>query len=201
MIKLESKRISVVWFGVVLFAVLRALAADAQVGPKDATLLIIRHAEKPETGAGLSPAGQARAEAYAHYFQTLTIDSKPLTPDAIFAGKDSKQSQRPRLTAEPFAKAANLRIDVHFKTTQSVQLAAALRDSRPGQRILISWRHGDIPDLLRALGANPESLLPHGKWPDRVFDWVILLRYDRDGRLIPGSVKRIHEHLMPGDSP
>ena len=185
---------------VVLGAVFASTAA-AQMGPKGATVLIIRHAEKPETGAGLSPEGQARAQAYVRYFQALTIDSKPLTVDAIFAGKDSKQSQRPRLTVEPFAKAAKLNIDLHFKTNQSVQLVAALRNSQPGRRILISWRHGDIPDLLRALGANPDDVLPHGKWPDRVFDWIIPLRYDQGARLIPGSVKRISEHLMPGDSP
>ena len=54
--------------------------------------------------------------------------------------------------------------------------------------------------LLRALGANPDSLLPHGKWPDSVYDWVILLSYDKNGSLIPGSSRRINEHLMPGDS-
>jgi hypothetical protein len=56
------------------------------------------------------------------------------------------------------------------------------------------------PKLRRALGAKPESLLPHGKWPDRVYDWVILLSFDLDGRLIPSSSRQMNEHLMPGDS-
>ena len=57
-----------------------------------------------------------------------------------------------------------------------------------------------MPALLGALGANPESFLPKGKWPGAVYDWVILLSYDQEGRLIPGSSRRIKEHLMPGAS-
>jgi hypothetical protein len=185
----------------VLFASTLTLAASSQDGPKDAVVLIIRHAEKPDTGPGLSPSGQQRAEAYKDYFKNFTVDSKPLRIDAIFAAKDSKASQRPRLTVEPFAMAANLRIDTHFTINHSAKLAAALRAKQQGKRILISWHHSDIPDLLRALGAKPEGLLSHGgKWPDSVFDWVILLSYDQDGHLIPAGTRRINEHLMPGDS-
>ena len=187
-------------FTAVLFASTLTLAADSQDGPKDAVVLIIRHAENPDTGPGLAPRGQQRAEAYKHYFKKFTVDSKRLRPDAIFAAKDSKQSQRPRLTVEAFAKAAKLQIDTRFSSNQPAELAADLRATEQGKRILICWRHGNIPDLLRALGAKPETFLPHGKWPDPVYDWVILLSYDQDGHLIPASSKRINEHLMPGDS-
>ena len=34
----------------------------------DSTVLLIRHAEKPDSGKGLSPMGQARADGYAAYF-------------------------------------------------------------------------------------------------------------------------------------
>ena len=104
------------------------------------------------------------------------------------------------MTVEPFAKAAKLQIDTRFGNNQSAELAADMRATEQGKRILISWRHTDIPDLLRALGAKPKSLLPGGKWPDAVYDWVILLSYDQDGRLIPASTRQINEHLMPGDS-
>jgi len=40
--------------------------------PANATIYLIRHAEKPPSGKGLSPAGQARANAYVQYFQNLT---------------------------------------------------------------------------------------------------------------------------------
>jgi hypothetical protein len=188
-------------FVAALFACALLFVAHAQDGPKDAVVLIIRHAEDGGPGRDLAPRGKERAEAYKTYFLNFTVDSKRLEPTVIFAAKDSKQSHRPRLTVEPFAKAAKLRIDAHFGNNQSAELAAALRTTEQGKVILISWRHGDIPDLLRALGAKPEDLLPRGKWPGSVYDWVILLSYDKEGRLIPASSRRINEHLIPGDSP
>ena len=176
------------------------LAADAQDGPKDAVVLIIRHAEDGAMDRGLTPRGQDRAEAYKNYFLKFSVDSKQLEPNVIFAAKNSKQSHRPRLTVEPFAKAAKLEIDSRFGNNQSAELAADLRANQQGRVILICWRHPYVPDLLRALGARPEDLLPRGKWPNSVYDWVILLTYDQDGHLIPANTRRINEHLMPGDS-
>lgn len=188
-------------FAAVLFAsITLILSADAQEGPKDAVVLIIRHAEDGATGSGLTPRGEQRAEAYKNYFKNFTVDSKQLRLDAVFAAKDSKKSHRPRLTVEPFAKAEELPIDTRFGNDQSAQLAAELRATQQGKRILICWRHPYVPALLRALGARPELLLPLGKWPNPVFDWVIVLSYDQDGRLIPDSTRRINEHLLPGDS-
>jgi hypothetical protein len=187
-------------FTAILFASTLTLVAHAQEGPKESVVLIIRHAEDGGTGRDLAPRGHERAEAYKNYFLNFTVDSKRLEPTVIFAAKDSKQSHRPRLTVEPFAKAANLRIDAHFGNNQSAELAADLRATQQGKRVLICWRHPYVPDLLRALGAKPEDLLPRGKWPGTVYDWVILLSYDQDGRLILGSTRRINEHLMPGDS-
>jgi hypothetical protein len=187
-------------FPSILFAFALTVVAHAQEGPKNAVVLIIRHAEDGATGLGLSPRGEQRAEAYKDYFLNFGVDSKPLEPNIIFAAKDSKQSERPRLTVEPFAKAAQLPIDTRFDNNQSTELANELRADHQGKVILICWRHGNIPDLLRALGANPEDFLPRGKWPNAVYDWVILLRYDQDGRLVPTSSRRINEHLMPGDS-
>ena len=187
-------------FTAVLFASALTLSAVAQDGPKNAVVLIIRHAEDGGTGNDLAPRGHERAEAYKNYFLNFTIDSKRLEPAVIFAAKDSKKSHRPRLTVEPFAEAAKLKIDTRFGNNQSADLAADLRANQQGKVILICWRHPYIPALLGALGATPKTFLPNGKWPGSVYNWVILLRYDQDGHLIPESPKRINEHLMPGDS-
>ena len=184
----------------VIFASAFVVAATAQEGPKDAVVLIIRHAEDADSGEGISPLGEKRAEAYKDYFLKFTVDSKRREPQVIFAAKDSKKSHRPRLTMEPFAKAANLKIDTRFGNDQSADLAADLRANQQGKVILICWRHPYVPALLGALGANPKTFLPKGKWPGAVYDWVILLSYDQDGRLIPSSSRRINEHLLPGDS-
>ena len=187
-------------FIAIFFAYALVFVAHAQDGPKNSVVLIIRHAEDADSGDGISPLGQERAEAYKNYFREFTLNSKRLEPEAIFAAKDSKQSHRPRLTLEPFAKAAKLPIDTRFGNSQSVELAADLRANHQGKVILICWRHGYIPALMRALGAKPEDFLPNGKWPGAVSNWVILLSYDQEGRLIPSSSKRINEHLLPGDS-
>jgi hypothetical protein len=166
----------------------------------DTDILIIRHAEKPDSGPGLSPAGQARADAYVRYFKTLSLGSRSLTPDRLIAGADSARSWRPRLTLEPLSQALSLPIDLKFTNAQGRELAEFLRGRRHGRCILICWRHGGIPDLVSALGADPGELLPEGKWPDDEFAWLLHLRYGQEGHLIPGGAKRIPEALMPGDS-
>jgi len=187
-------------FIAILFASTLTLVAVAQDGPKNSVVLIIRHAEDADSGDGISPLGEKRAEAYENYFRNFTVDSKRREPEAIFAAKDSKKSHRPRLTMEPFAKAANLKIDMRFGNDQSADLATDLRANQQGKVILICWRHPYIPALLGALGANPNTFLPNGKWPGSVYNWVILLSFDQDGHLIPSSSRRIDEHLMPGAS-
>jgi hypothetical protein len=184
----------------VIVASALTLTVDAQDGPKDAVVLIIRHAEDGGIGRALAPRGEQRAEAYKDYFLKFTVDSKGREPQAIFAAKDSKQSHRPRLTVEPFAKAAELRIDTRFGNNQSADLAADLRANQQGKVILICWRHPYIPALLSALGATPETFLPKGKWPGAVFDWIILLTFDQNGHLIPSNSRRTNEHLLPTDS-
>ncbi|HEY6153285.1 MAG TPA: hypothetical protein VIW07_06060 [Candidatus Udaeobacter sp.] len=174
--------------------------ADAQEGPKNSIILIIRHAENPANGHGLSPRGEERAKAYANYFQNFSVDSKRLEPNAVLVAADSKHSHRPRLTVTPFAKAANLPIDNRFANKQPADLAAELRANYQGKIILVCWHHGQIPAVLRALGADPATLLSSGKWPRDVYDWVIMISFDENGHVIPERTKRITEHLLQGDS-
>ena len=188
------------FFAAILFAFSPILAADAPEGPKSSVILIIRHAENPPNGHGLSPRGEERAKAYINYFENFTVDSKREEPNAVVVAADSKHSHRPRLTVQPFAKAANLTIDSRFANKQPADLAAALRANYQEKVILICWHHGQIPAVLRALGADPAMLLPGGKWPRDVYDWVIMVSFDENGHLIPGTTKRISEHLLQGDS-
>jgi len=184
--------------GVFLAAMLMP-SAHAQKGPKDAVVLIIRHAEDADTGHGISANGHGRAEAYKDYFLNFTVDSKRLEPNVLLAARDSQKSHRPRLTLAPFAEAANLKIDTRFGNNQSAELAADLHANDQGKVILICWRHGNIPALLSAFGATPKTFLPNGKWPGSVYNWIIMLSFDQNGRLIPSKSRRINEHLIPGD--
>jgi hypothetical protein len=185
------------WFWTFLLAITPVFAEDLS-GLKGTTVLIIRHAEKPDKGYDLTPAGYQRAKAYVHYFQNFTVDGKPVRLDYLFAAADSNGSHRPRLTLEPLSKATGLPIDQRFGAKQYQELADELRTKPHGEHILICWHHGDIPGLLSALGANPEKLLPKGKWPDDVFGWMIQLHYDEKGQLV--EAKCINENLMPGDA-
>jgi len=182
-----------------------ALADDSAPAPaghvhpalSNATILIIRHAEKPAVGNTLTPAGAARAQAYVGYFQHLQLDGQPVKLDHIFCTADSKGSERPRLTVEPLGKALGMPLDNRFKAKDTAALAMEIRTVAHGKTLLICWHHGDIPALLESLGANPASILSKGKWPDAVFGWMIELRYDADGKL--HETKLIHENLMPDD--
>jgi len=172
--------------------------AGDDAGLKNAVILMIRHGEKPDKGAELSKAGQKRAKAYVKYFESFTVNSTPLKLDGLFATADTKTSHRPRLTIEPLSKALGLEIDARFQDTQNKELAEAIRKQPAGKHFLICWHHEVMPKLVSALGADPATLFPGGKWPDDVYGWVIQLRYGPDGRLI--EAKRINENLMPGDS-
>jgi hypothetical protein len=187
-------------FVLLIYGSALCVVVNAQEGPKNSVVLIIRHAENPPNGHGLSARGHERAEAYKDYFQNFRIDGERRQPEAVLVAADSKQSHRPRLTVEPFAKAANLPIDNRFANKEPADLTAELRANYQGKVILVCWHHGQIPALLHALGAAPETLLPDGKWPKTVYDWVIMVSFDGNGRLIPESTRRITEHLLPGDS-
>lgn len=159
-------------------------AQDKKVsGLENAVILVVRHAEDADAGYGLSPTGSARAQACASYFGNLMIDGQPLKLDHIFATRDTKNSHRPRLTVEPTAEKFGLTIDDRFKNRQFQSLVDDIVSWPHGENVLISWHHGKIPQLLRALGADHQKLLPNGKWPDDSFGWLIQLRYDDDGHL------------------
>ena len=40
---------------------------------QNSVIVLIRHAEKPDAGDALSPAGEARANAYVDYFKHFTV--------------------------------------------------------------------------------------------------------------------------------
>ena len=168
-------------------------AAAQTTGPKGGTLLLIRHAEKPDDGDGLTPDGEARAQAYIKYFGSFQFHAEPVKIDEIYASHDSKHSRRPRLTTEPLAKALGLPLNTTYKDKDYAELVTALQARPAGKNILICWHHGVMPELLRALGADPATVLPGGRWPENQYDWLIVLRYDQDGHL--KEAQRVEEGL------
>jgi hypothetical protein len=172
--------------------------AETTAALSNVTVLIIRHAEEPSKGDGLSSRGTARAQGYVEYFKNFTIDGKPLKIDYLFAASDSSNSRRPRLTLEPIAQALGISIDSQFKSKDFLKLAHKIESLPQDSNVLICWHHSDIPNLLGALGADAEKVLPNGKWPGKVYGWLIQLRYNEKGNLFDS--KRIKEHLFQNDA-
>jgi hypothetical protein len=159
----------------------------------NATVLIIRHADKPESGDGLSAAGVARANAYVNYFENYRVGDAPIKLTALFAAADSKESHRPYLTLEPLSRAIGLPIDSQYKDKDYPKLVDALQSANHGGYILICWHHGEISNLVRALGADPDQLIPGGKWPGDQYGWVLQLSFDQDAHL--KESKRVDENF------
>ena len=190
-------------FAVFLAAVL-AVAAPAEAkhhhhhdnagsGLANVTLIVVRHAEKPtsDDDPGLSPAGQARAQAYASYFRHFSVDGAPVQIDTLIASADSAKSARPRLTLEPLSRATGIPIQQPFADKQVKDAAQWIEMGQTKGTALIAWHHGKLAKLLEKLGAEPATLLPGGEWPENVYDWAIVLRYGPDGHL--SEAKRIVE--------
>lgn len=166
---------------------------STSVGLADATVMIVRHAEKPKSGTGLAPAGEARAQAYVSYYQHLVLNGVAFRPDTLIATADSRNSARERLTLTPLSQALGIPLDLTFSNKDIAGLVRALTSERHGKSILIAWHHSNLSQIIDALGGNAAALLPDEQWPDNVFNWVVVLRYDHDGKLIPGSEQLIQE--------
>jgi hypothetical protein len=178
-------------------ALARHYHPDRRNGPEsglaDATVLLIRHAEKPGDGPGLAPQGEARANGYADYFRHLRVDGSAIHVDALMATADSSKSQRPRLTLEPLSRAMNLPIERPFADDEVEKLAKSLRHGDPGRTVLIAWHHGQLPKLISELGGDPALILPDGQWPAGVYDWVVVLRYDSNGQVMSDASRLVRE--------
>ena len=166
-------------------------SASAENFLSDCVVLIVRHAEKPENGTGLTEQGMRRAQTYAHYFDPFTAGSVNTKPELLIASADSDNSERPRLTLEPLSRALGLQVDTRFADHEEKELAVFLTTAPHGKAILIAWHHGKLAKLIRALGGTPDDILPDGQWPSRVYDWVVELRFDHHGIL--ATQKVIHE--------
>jgi len=172
---------------------------SAAPGLRNVTVLIVRHAEKPEVGRELNARGEQRAAAYADYFTPLKLDGQTLTPERLIATADSAQSIRPRQTLIPLSQRLQLPIEQPFANNDVDNLVSSLRKNNQAKTVLIAWHHGHINKLIAAFGGDGPTLFGQPKWPVDVYDWLIVLRFDDKGQLIQSHSQKIQEHLLPGD--
>lgn len=140
-----------------------------------ASVILIRHGEKPEGKADphLTAAGRARAERWVTYF---TNSTSPV-PDVLLAPLPTKQhaSLRPIETLEPLAKSLHLGISTPFASGDYTKLAQQLLTDPQfaGKTVLVSWVHQSLPQLAAALGAAPEP----PPWKDADYSGVYRITF------------------------
>ena len=161
------------------------------------TVLLIRHAEKPEEKAGVPPdphlttRGAARAAALPSLFVIApAFPTKPgrfATPDHVYAASRSDKSNRSAETATPLAKALKLKVDNRFHNKEFAELAREIVGGKQaGKTVLVCWHQGNLPKLAESLvdGApnrkKARKAIPND-WADEIFDRVWVLRYEADG--------------------
>ena len=167
--------------------------------PKNAHIIMIRHAEKPDDGKDpkLSARGEMRARAYVVYFQNLHVTGEAVKLNHLIAAANSPQSRRAHQTLEPLAKEIGLTIHDKHRETDYEALAKVLLEHPKynDSQILICWHHGEILQLAHALGAPADALPP--RWPEDIYGWLLQLHFDADGTLTVEPVR--NQQLMYDD--
>jgi len=175
--------------------VLSGLVQAAVAAP--ARVVVMRHAEKPDSGNQLNEQGFKRAEALVGFFKTSPDMAKYGAPAAIYAmaPKGEDGTLRPIQTVTPLAGSLGLSIITAYNKKHVEEMAAEImaNPAYEGHTVVISWAHDGIPDVVRALGWVDAP----DKWPGKVFDRVWILDF-RDGKAV--SFMDLPEHLLPGDS-
>ena len=156
--------------------------------PKNAVILLIRHAEKPDFGPDLTEEGERHAQAYVHFFNNFHLGPRLLKIDALFAAADSKGSFRPRLTLIPLAAALKLPIQMPYEDKQIGKMADHLLSKKfDGKTVLVCWKHSELLPLADALGATAHLLRPKTQWPlewpDNQYNWILQIAYDGSNQI------------------
>lgn len=128
----------------ILFS-LQACAMTSPATPSDATLYLVRHAEKLSGGdPALSEDGMARASRLAAQFADVPLQ-------AVY----STDTRRTRQTAEPVA--ANHGLTVILYDANDLEGLAQTLKSR-GRTALVVGHSNTTPDLVRLLGGAAEYM-------------------------------------------
>lgn len=116
-------------------------------------IMIIRHGEKPGKGGGhgLTAAGWARAQGLTSVFGGSRAGFA--APRAIFAAgaTSAGRGQRTRETVSPLSRKLGVPVNTAFGKGQEAALARAATAKSANGPVLISWQHGEIPAIAKAL--------------------------------------------------
>ena len=182
------------------------------------TILIMRHADKPELGGdggvdatgmpdknSLTPRGWQRTGIWVDLFAPSLGQQRDLpTPDAIFAsapatkaeiaaGHGGSKSRRPLETVWPLAEKLGIDVDLQFAKGQEAELGAAL-SGRDGVT-LVCWQHEDIAAIASALSPLPPGV--PDEWPGDCFN--IVFCFDRPEAGAAWTFQQFVPVMLKGD--
>lgn len=186
------------------------------------TILIIRHAEKPDDpsagpwrGPGLTEAGAEnkhsllvrgwqRAGAWAALFGAGIGGSDYPRPNAVYAADPNKTptedhpvSRRPWETIVPLCERLGAPPVTQFGVGDETAMLDAVRQMTG--TVLICWEHKKIIEAVLPELAKGQTVpdLPT-KWPGSRFD--VVLRFDRPDRTAPWTFRPLFPRLLSEDS-
>jgi hypothetical protein len=195
---------------------------ESQGNAPKLTILIIRHAEKPDRGwpgPGLTSQGVVdnkslvirgwqRAGAWAAFFAADPLKKNYPRPTVIYAANpdappnddhDDEPSQRPFQTVSELAAHLNTTPIKDFAVGDEKNLATSVL--KQSGAVLIAWEHKAIlnavlPNILN--GQTVFGVVP-AKWDGNRFD--VVLRCDLDSSGKKWTISQLCPCLLSGDSP
>ncbi|CAH0056371.1 unnamed protein product [Clonostachys solani] len=138
------------------------------------TLYMIRHGEKPDDGSvGLSPEGEQRAQC----LRTVFGSSSQYNIGYVIAQeyKESGKRKRPYDTVAPVAGDLGLEVDTSCDRDDSKCVKKLIKNYEGDGNILLCWQHGQMNNILEALGAEDIENYPEDRY-DVI--WTVPSPYD-----------------------
>lgn len=187
--------------------------------PDAPKIMLIRHAEKPAENPpphGVDPDGDHESESLtvrgwqrAGALAVLMAPSAgPLqnsaleTPRFVFASKLDKDngSDRPQQTVTPLVDKLGKAVRVNFELGIGEESDLAARAMACDGPVLISWAHGEIPDIVKGLSLSKKTAatVPE-EWPDERFDLVWV--FDLDPTSHEYRFSQQPQLVLSGDKP
>lgn len=170
-------------------------SAIAQAEP--AQILLLRHAEKPESGPELSDRGWERAKALTRFLRERVEFLNGGRPAKLIAmaPADMSSSIRAIQTLRYVSSEFGITIESEYSRYEFAEmLGDVMRDpALNGKLVIICWERKQLADIANKLGVAPEPVYPKDR-----YDRAWLVESPGTNRV---SFRDLPQRLLSGDSP
>lgn len=154
---------------------------------KHSQILVIRHAEKPNTGDHISREGKCRAMKLFNCFNGERLQR----PDLLFTyiPTSERSSLRGLETLLPMSKELNIPIFT-YRSVDYMRMIEDIKTRMCGQTILIAWHHNEpgIRDIAIELGVNEDIVSAVVMSYADNYDVVWMIDFVRDGTIFVANL-------------